>query len=167
MDSEDKKDIINKIETPQGDTGGEAEVDAEIDIDAEVPNEPTGNDEEEVKGELEEAPTGDTDSGFNYDDFYGEFNNDSLSESDDFMLSNPKKLSIFAPKGSSEMDGIIKNKLKEVKKLYEYDAPEVAPVTKPDVESPDKKIKRRDKPFSPKIDPSIKPAPKFKNDNGG
>lgn len=147
MDNEDKNDIIKKVETAGSNDGS---------------NDNGGNETPTPEMDNQEQPAD---------------NQDNIEEMPDlnensFLLQNPKKLSIFAPKGSKEHMEI--NDLKETfltkarltELVNEIEAnntqqPEVKPETKPLVK-PSKEPLRRDKPFLPKR-PSTQPDPKAGN----
>lgn len=131
MDDADQNDIINKIKKSGGDKG-------------DSPNEdPSMNDFKEL------------------DDNSGEFKGpeDNLKENNNLFVK-AKKLSIFAPEGSEEANfkGTIKTKLHE-SFTDNMETPTIEPAVRP-VTKPTVKPSRRNRPFFPKIHPSVKPKPK-------
>lgn len=153
MDKSDQNDIIKKVKSSgQNDNSGDIE-----DID----NQEDNNDENLDNTDNQEVSDNQV---------------DELNENNEqFILQNPKKLSIFAPKGSKEhmesnnLKETIKNKLKEnfnIENNTQVEPtvkPERAPqpTVKPDKVQPEPL--RRNKPFLPK--PKVQPDPKAGNKN--
>jgi hypothetical protein len=153
MDNEDKNDIIKKVETA-GSNDGSDDNNAELNAD--------NNQEQPIDNQQDNNEQPD------------------LNEESNFILQNPKKSSIFAPKGSKEhmeindLKETIKNKLNEtfltkdrldelyneiIEKENNIQQPEVKPTeTKPSV-APTKEPLRKNKPFLPPT-PKTQPDPK-------
>jgi hypothetical protein len=139
MDQQDQDDIINKIKKSGSDSESEDSHNSE--------DKPVNNSEPNLD-DMEPVNTND---------------DSNLAESNSLFVK-PKKLSIFAPKGSEEskFKNIIKTKLQE-SFMDNMDTPTIEPKIKPSIKpsvQPQVKPTRRNRPFQPKIHPGIKPRPK-------
>lgn len=143
MDPNDQKDIIDKVKTSgNADKGEEKAPEAEVDTT-------DGGEEVNVDVDANNAENGE--------------GVDESKKKDNSFLIEPKKMSIFAPKGSREYEDTIKKKLEESFNQDSNMEPEVepkvkpAPVKKPEPSQPSQPS-RKNKPFLPS--PSVQPDPK-------
>jgi len=154
MDDEDRKDIIKKVNTA-GDEDGNEDNSNDDNSDSNSDSDGGGFDDSDM------------DSG---EDMGDENLQEKEEKEEGFILTNPKRLSIFAPEGSEEAN--FKHKI--VDKLHEtfkqidevMNEPMIEPQVKPEVAPNPNKVQpniapsRKNKPFLPM--PSVKPDPKAK-----
>jgi len=153
MDEQDQNDIIEKIKTAGNTSSNDDENDGGDD----------NNTENDGDGESDGESDGGSD-GINVDDLGGDLEDD-LSENTGNFLINPKKSSIFAPKGSKEYEEMVKKKLDETFNQGSDVEPAVKPVVKPTKTPEPIKPIRRNKPFQPT--PTVVPIqPKAVSETG-
>lgn len=154
MEPNDQEDIIKKVKKAGNDGDNNDSKDSSND---------SANDSNDMSNNSDSSNTNDGSGNLDNDNKGGEENVEEnlFEKKENYLLNNPKKLSIFAPEGSEEskFKHDIKSKLQETFNQEEMSEPMTKPVVKPaPTKEPSIKPSRKNKPFLPT--PSVQPDPK-------
>ena len=174
MDETDRNDIVKKIQSAGDDTGDQSQEPEDANPSAEAtPETPAAPADAEEGNMFEGSEVFETESIFlakpKRNNMFQPNSNDALNEMEPCVGDDgPKcvKENLAKRNKSGIFTSIIKNKLTETfnpeDMIDEFIEPEVKPEVKPSVKPKETPIKpsRRNAPFLPNVDPSIKPDPK-------